>query len=130
MLVAGRYTLLDDSAARDLLPAAQRHGVAVIAAGVFNSGLLAAPRAGATYDYAPASPERIARARELERICARFDVPLRAAALQFPTRHPAVTCVLAGARSPAEIADAAAQLADAAYRRSSGPKSRARPTSG
>ncbi len=51
------------------------------------------------------------RARELEEICARFDVPLRAAALQFPTRHPAVTCVLAGARSPAEIGDAAAQFA-------------------
>ena len=84
---------------------------AVIAAGVFNSGLLAAPRAGATYDYAPAAPERIARARELERICARFGVSLRAAALQFPTRHPAVTCVLTGARSPAEIADNAAQFA-------------------
>jgi len=111
VLVAGRYTLLDDSAALDLLPLAERSGVAVIAAGVFNSGLLAAPRAGATYDYAPASPERIARARRLEEICSRFGVPLRAAALQFPLRHPAVCCVLTGARSAREIADNAAQFA-------------------
>ena len=111
VLVAGRYTLLDDSAARDLLPLAQRSGVAVIAAGVFNSGLLAAPRAGATYDYAPAAPERIARARRLDEICARFGVALRAAALQFPLRHPAVSCVLTGARSAQEVADNAAQFA-------------------
>ena len=110
-LVAGRYTLLDDSAERDLLPLAERSGVAVIAAGVFNSGLLAAPRTGATYDYAPASPERISRARELEEVCDRFGVPLRAAALQFPLRHPAVSCVLTGARSAEEIADNAEQFA-------------------
>ena len=111
VLVAGRYTLLDDSAERDLLPLAQRRRVAVIAAGVFNSGLLAAPRADATYDYAPAPPERVARARRLEEICARFGVGLRAAALQFPLRHPAVSCVLTGARSPQEVADNAAQFA-------------------
>ncbi|HTO71327.1 MAG TPA: aldo/keto reductase [Myxococcota bacterium] len=110
VLVAGRWSLLDDSAARDLLPLAERSGVAVIAAGVFNSGILAAPRAGATYDYAPAPPERLARAQRLEAICARFDVSLRAAALQFPLRHPAVRCVLVGARSAEEIADAAAQF--------------------
>ena len=111
VLVAGRTTLLDDSAARDLLPAAQRAGVAVIAAGVFNSGILAAPRDGATYDYAPAKPELVARARALEAACTRFGVSLRAAALQFPLRHPAVTCVLVGARSPGEVDEAAAQLA-------------------
>lgn len=111
VLVAGRYTLLDGSAARDLLPAAQRAGVAVIAAGVFNSGLLAAPREGATYDYVRAKPELVARACALEAVCTRFGVSLRAAALQFPLRHPAVGCVLAGARSPAEVRDAAAQLA-------------------
>ena len=111
VLVAGRYTLLDDSAARDLLPPAQRAGVAVIAAGVFNSGILAAPREGATYDYEAAKPELVARARALEATCTRFGVALRAAALQFPLRHPAVTCVLVGARSPAEVDEAAAQLA-------------------
>ena len=57
ILVAGRYTLLDRSAADALLPAAMRRGVSVIAGGVFNSGLLAAPRPGATYDYNAASDE-------------------------------------------------------------------------
>jgi aryl-alcohol dehydrogenase-like predicted oxidoreductase len=105
VLLAGRYSLLDQSALADLLPAAQRRGVAVIAAGVFNSGLLANPNPGTTYDYAPAAAERVARAQRLAAICARFDVPLRAAALQFPTFHPAVASVLVGARTAAEIAD-------------------------
>ncbi|MDX2167615.1 MAG: aldo/keto reductase [Deltaproteobacteria bacterium] len=105
VLLAGRYSLLDQSALVDLLPAAQRRGVAVIAAGVFNSGLLANPTSGATYDYAPADAERVARAQRLQAICARFDVPLRAAALQFPSFHPAVASVLVGARTAAEIAD-------------------------
>ncbi len=111
VLVAGRYSLLDQSALADLLPAAQHHGVAVIAAGVFNSGLLANPRPGATYDYMPADAALIERAQQLEQICARFAVPLRAAALQFPLQHPAVTCVLSGARSPEEIRDNAALFA-------------------
>jgi D-threo-aldose 1-dehydrogenase len=98
--------LLDQSAAADLLPAALERGVAVLVAGVFNSGLLAAPVAGARYDYAAASPALIARARELEGICAGFGIPLRAAAARFPFRHPAVTSVLIGARSAAEITDA------------------------
>ena len=106
VLVAGRYTLLDDSAGAELLPAALRRGVSVIAGGVFNSGLLAAPVAGATYDYHAAPAELIARARRLARTCARFGVPLRAAAARFPLTHPAVASVLIGARSPAEITDA------------------------
>ena len=75
----------------------------MIAAGVFNSGLLADPRPGATFDYAPASAALLTRARELAALCDRFDVPLRAAALQFPLRHPAVTTVVVGARSPEEM---------------------------
>jgi D-threo-aldose 1-dehydrogenase len=108
VLVAGRYTLLDHSAARDLLPAAQRRGVSVIAGGVFNSGLLAAPVAGATYDYQPAPAELIERARRLARTCERYGVPLRAAAARFPLTHPAVASVLIGLRSAAEVADALA----------------------
>jgi D-threo-aldose 1-dehydrogenase len=108
VLVAGRYTLLDNSAARDLLPAAQRRGVSVIAGGVFNSGLLAAPVAGATYDYRPAPAELIERARRLARTCERYGVPLRAAAARFPLTHPAVASVLIGLRSTAEVADALA----------------------
>ena len=98
VLLAGRYTLLDQSAVADLLPAASAKGVAVILGGVFNSGLLADPRPGAYFDYAPASPEVVARARALAVICERHGVPLGAAALQFSAAHPAVTSVLVGAR--------------------------------
>jgi len=106
VLEAGRYTLLDTSAADALLPAAVRRGVSVIAGGVFNSGLLAAPRPGSTYDYAAAPAELLARAIRLEETCARFDVPLRAAAARFPLTHPTVASVLIGARSAAEVTDA------------------------
>lgn len=106
VLVAGRYTLLDRSAAAGLLPAALRRGVSVIAGGVFNSGVLAAPAENATYDYQAAPAELIERARRLQEACARFGVPLRAAAARFPLTHPAVASVLIGARNAAEITDA------------------------
>jgi D-threo-aldose 1-dehydrogenase len=106
VLVAGRYTLLDQSAADALLPAAQARGVSVIAGGVFNSGLLAAPARGATYDYQAASGELLDRALQLEQACARYGVPLRAAAAHFPLSDPAVASVLIGARSAAEISEA------------------------
>jgi D-threo-aldose 1-dehydrogenase len=106
VLLAGRYTLLDQSGAAELLPLCADRGVPVIAAGVFNSGLLAEPRRGATFDYAPADARLLDRALAVQAVCARHDVPLRAAALQFPLTHPAVTCVLVGARSPAEVDDA------------------------
>jgi D-threo-aldose 1-dehydrogenase len=104
VLVAGRYTLLDQSATEELFPLCLRRGVAVLAGGVFNSGILASPDDGATYDYAPAPPEVTARARRMRDVCARHGVPLPAAALQFTLRHPAVTAALVGARSPEEIA--------------------------
>lgn len=106
VLVAGRYTLLDQSAARALLPAAADRGIAVIVGGVFNSGVLAAPAAGATYDYQPAPGSLLSRARAMEAVCEQFGVPLRAAAARFPLRHPAVASVLIGARSASEITDA------------------------
>jgi D-threo-aldose 1-dehydrogenase len=106
VLVAGRYTLLDQSAADELLPAASGRGVSVIAGGVFNSGLLAAPVPGSTYDYRAAPGELLERALLLEETCARFGVPLRAAAARFPLTHPSVASVLIGARSAAEITDA------------------------
>jgi D-threo-aldose 1-dehydrogenase len=108
VMVAGRYTLLDQSAADELLPASLDRGVAVLAAGVFNSGLLAKPSAHATYDYATAPPALIQRALRIEEVCARFDVPIAAAAMAFALRHPAVRCIVVGARSPEEMtADAA-----------------------
>ncbi|MEV5710237.1 aldo/keto reductase [Actinoallomurus sp. NPDC052274] len=102
VLCAGRYTLLDRSAEEDLLPACARRGTSVVAGGVYNSGLLAG---GTTYDYAPAPPELRERVARLERICAEHGVPLRAAALRFPLRHPAVASVLVGCRSAAEVDD-------------------------
>ena len=111
VLLAGRFTLLDQSGAEELLPLCAGRGVSVIAAGVFNSGLLADPRPGAPFDYAPAGAELLARALEVRAVCDRHGVPLRAAAIQFPFTHPAVTCVLVGARSPAEVSDAARMAA-------------------
>lgn len=107
-LLAGRYSLLDQSGLATILPECHRRGISVIVGGVYNSGILAAPVPGATYDYQPASPKMLARAQAMERVCARYDVPLRAAALQFPLGHPAVVSVLIGMRSAEEAADAAA----------------------
>ena len=112
VLVAGRYTLLDTSAARTLFPECLRRGVAVLGGGVFNSGVLASPGPGATYDYAAADPRILARARRIAAICARHGLPLPAAALRFSLAHPAVTAVVVGARSPAEITEDARHLAD------------------
>ncbi|RAG83442.1 aldo/keto reductase [Streptacidiphilus pinicola] len=110
VLLAGRYSLLDQSGLAGLLPEAARRGVSVVAGGVFNSGLLADPRPGATFDYAPAAPELLDRALRMRAVCEAAGVPLRAAALRFPFGHPAVAGVLVGARSAAEIGDAAALL--------------------
>jgi D-threo-aldose 1-dehydrogenase len=106
ILLAGRYTLLDRSG-EALLDTCLERGVSVIAGGVFNSGVLADPRPGATFDYAPASAEVIARAQEIGAICERHGVPLTAAAIQFPLRHPAVETVLVGARTAGEVHAAA-----------------------
>jgi D-threo-aldose 1-dehydrogenase len=75
----------------------------VMIGGPFNSGLLADPRPGATFNYTAAPPELVARARELQAVCARHGVPLTAAALQFPLAHPAVASVLTGPRSVVEL---------------------------
>jgi D-threo-aldose 1-dehydrogenase len=99
-LVAGRYTVLDRTAAAELLPLCAERGIAVIAGGVFNSGILAG---GATFDYAAAPPDVVARVDRLRAACAQWGVPLPAAAVQFPGRHPAVASVLVGCRSVMEI---------------------------
>jgi len=113
VLVAGRYTLLDQRALVELLPACAMRGVAVVVGGPFNSGLLADPRPGASYDYAPAPAALVARAIRIGEVCARHGVPLRAAALAFPFGHPAVTSVLVGVRSAAEVEDDLAMYATA-----------------
>lgn len=103
VLLAGRYTLVDQSGLDELLPLCAERQTAVIAGGVYNSGLLADPRAGATYDYAEAPPQIVERAVALQAVCESHGVPLKAAAIQFPAAHPAVASVLTGARSAAEI---------------------------
>jgi D-threo-aldose 1-dehydrogenase len=102
-LLAGRYSLLDHAKAGQLLSACEQRGIDLVVGGVYNSGILAGPGPNATFDYLPAAPELIERARRLDNVCGRWDVPLKAAAIQFPLGHPAVAKVLIGSRSPAEI---------------------------
>jgi D-threo-aldose 1-dehydrogenase len=104
-LLAGRYTLLDQVALRELLPTCLERGVAIIAAGVFNSGILSDPKSGARYNYRPAPPELLDRAQRIQAVCERHGVPLRAAALQFPLGHPAVQTVVVGCRSAEQVED-------------------------
>jgi D-threo-aldose 1-dehydrogenase len=105
MMLAGRYTLLEQGALDDLLPEALRRGIAVLLAGIFNSGILAVgPGPGAKYDYGDAAPEIIARTRRIEAICREHRTALPHAALQFGLAHPAVASVVVGAVSPAEVA--------------------------
>jgi D-threo-aldose 1-dehydrogenase len=98
VMLAGRYTLLEQDSLDDLLPLCVERDVAVVAAGVFNSGVLARPnpRPGATYNYAD-------RAQAIAAVCERHGTTLPAAALAFPLAHPAVVSVCVGARSPAQI---------------------------
>jgi D-threo-aldose 1-dehydrogenase len=110
LLLAGRYTLADQQALAALLPACAERGVAVVLGGPFNSGILATgstPVDGGLpmFDYAPASGAMRAHVAAIERVCAAHGIPLKAAALQFPRGHPAIACVLAGARSAAEMTE-------------------------
>jgi D-threo-aldose 1-dehydrogenase len=102
LLIAGRYTLLDATAARELLPLCLERDIAVVVGGVFNSGILADPTS-TTFDYRPASAGIVERARQLASVCGRWQVPLAAAAVQFPLGHPAITSVLVGCRSATEL---------------------------
>jgi D-threo-aldose 1-dehydrogenase len=111
VLCAGRYTLLDQSALSDLLPAALDRGTSVVVGGAFNSGLLADPRPGATYDYGAAPGELLERALRIKALADRHGTTLRAAALAFCAAHPAVASVLVGARSAHEAADCAREFA-------------------
>jgi D-threo-aldose 1-dehydrogenase len=123
LMVAGRYTLADQSAAEDVLPACRTHGVRVIAAAVFNSGLLATDRPGpdALFDYGSAPPEVLDRVTRIAAVCRELDVALPVAAVQFPLRDPAVVGVVAGAATPeqvrANVAAAQAVVPDALWDR-------------
>ena len=105
VMCAGRYTLLEQGALDDLLPAAQSRGVSIVAAAVFNSGLLARdrPPADVTYNYGPAPAELIARVNAIADVCEAHGVSLPAAALQFALGHPAVATVCTGARAADQV---------------------------
>ncbi len=102
-LLAGRYTLLDQSSQDELYPLALKKNVSIVAAGALNSGILVDPKPGAHYDYEPAKAELVERAVAIKNKLSQFDIPLFAAALQFPLRHPAVATVLVGAANATEM---------------------------
>ncbi len=103
-LLAGRYTLIDHTGLKELLPLCVEKGISIIIGGPYNSGVLATgARPGAKFNYADAPPEILDKVRVVEEICARHQVPMKAAALQFPLAHPAVVSVIPGARSVAEL---------------------------
>jgi D-threo-aldose 1-dehydrogenase len=105
VLLAGRYTLLEQTALDTMLPLCVERGVSVLAAGVFNSGLLAVdrPPPSATYNYAPAPADLHARALRIGEICAAHGTPVPQAAMAFAAAHPAVSAVVVGVRNAAEV---------------------------
>ncbi len=104
LMLAGRYTLLEQEALDDLLPLLERKGVGILLAGPFNSGILASgPVAGAKYNYRPAPAEILRKTEEIQAVCARHGVALAAAAIQFPLGHPVVGAIVPGAVRPEEV---------------------------
>jgi D-threo-aldose 1-dehydrogenase len=103
-LLAGRYTLLDHAALHEALPLSEKKQVSIIIGGPYNSGILATGAVpGAKYNYVAANPAILEKVRQIEEICLKYDVPLKAAALQFPLAHAAVASIIPGARSEAEV---------------------------
>jgi D-threo-aldose 1-dehydrogenase len=104
-LLAGRYTLLDQGALTSLFPICRAKSIGIILGGIYNSGVLANPGAGAKFNYEDANAALVARAQELEALCRKHGTELKAAAVQFCMTHPAVTVALQGARTAAEVSD-------------------------
>jgi D-threo-aldose 1-dehydrogenase len=113
VMLAGRYTLLDQSALDTLLPACAERGVSLWAAAVFNSGILATPRPaeGARFDYAPAPADLLRRVDRIAEVCAAHRVTVPQAAMAFPLTHPVVTGIVVGMRSAEEVRQNLAALA-------------------
>ncbi|WP_411880814.1 aldo/keto reductase [Polaromonas sp. YR568] len=107
-MLAGRYTLLEQDCLTPLLDHCRRRGNAIVAAGPFNSGILAG---NTKFNYAEAPPAVVARVKALAQTCEEFSVPLQAAALQFPLAHPAVVCCVTGAETAAQLQQNVAWLA-------------------
>lgn len=103
-LLAGRYTLLEHEPLHSFLPLCEKKSISVIIGGPYNTGILATGAvAGAYYNYEPAPADIMYRVQRIEEVCRAHSVPLPAAALQYPLRHPAVASVIPGARSEAEV---------------------------
>lgn len=103
-MLAGRYSLLDRDAEEIFLPLAIKRNVALALGGVYNSGILAAPKDGRRmFNYADASAEILEKVEALRNVCDDYNIPLAAAAIRFPMRHPAVTCVVIGAKTPQQV---------------------------
>lgn len=111
MLLAGRYTLLEQGALEEFLPECTKRHVSVILGGPYNSGILTGNvKAGATHDYVAAPAALIDKAQKIEAVCRRHGVPLGAAALQFPLFHPAFCSVIPGALSVTEVKENVAYM--------------------
>ena len=105
-LVAGRYTLLDHTALDELMPLCLERGISLILGGPYNSGVLASDLGSdTTYFYDPAPKSIIDRAKKIKEICDIFDVPLKAAAIQFGLLHPSVASTIPGPRNSDEVQD-------------------------
>jgi D-threo-aldose 1-dehydrogenase len=114
ILLAGRYTLLEQESLETFLPLCERRDVKIVLGGPYNSGILAkGTRRGGElhYNYEPASAEIIARVAAIETICEKYDVPLAAAALHFPLAHKQVVSVIPGMNSPRQVAEAVRLMA-------------------
>ena len=103
ILIAGRYSLLDQSAQEVLFKECLKKQTGIMVGGVYNSGVLANPVPESTYNYVPVTPEILSKVKQIQALLLDFDISLTAAAIQFPLRHPAVTCVLTGSRSVTEL---------------------------
>jgi D-threo-aldose 1-dehydrogenase len=102
-LLAGRYTLLEQTSL-DFLKLCQEKGIGIFLGGVYNSGILATgPVEGAKFQYREAPPEIMAKTAAIKAVCDQYGVPLNVAALHFARAHPAVTALVVGAVSPAEV---------------------------
>ncbi len=114
VMLAHRYTLLEQGALDELLPLCEKKGMSILLAAPLNTGILAiGAREGATYDYKPAPPAILDKVRRIEAVCRRHNVELAAAALQFPLAHPRLASIVAGATKPSEVRENMARMSSA-----------------
>ncbi len=115
VMLAGRYTLLEQSGVDELFAIAESRGIGIVAAAIYNSGLLSQPVVpeNAHYNYAPAPPELLARARDIAEVCARWGVALPDAAVQFPLRNPLISSVVVGTRTAEQVVSSVDRYATA-----------------